>query len=80
MQVLFKTGTPQAEPLAGALFALGHLRILKKTHQDNPLCYLPTITDDTYLVGSAQFVRDAYHSFVTEAATVGLSVKRSKYF
>ena len=80
LQVLSKTGTRQGDPLAGALFALGHLRILKKTHRDNPQCYLPSIADDTYLVGPAAAVKKAYQGFITEAATVGLSVKTSKCF
>ena len=77
-KVLSRTGTRQGDPLAGALFAMGHLRILKKTHQDNPHCYLPTIADDTYLVGPAESVKQAYQGFITEAATVGLAVKNTK--
>ncbi|KAL2653584.1 hypothetical protein R1flu_021712 [Riccia fluitans] len=38
-------GTRQGEPLDGALFALAHLRALRTTASEHPLCLFPSLAD-----------------------------------
>ena len=77
-RILSRTGTRQGDPLAGALFALGHLRALKNTRATNPRCFLPTIADDTYILGPVDAVEGAYVKFVEETHKLALQVKPSK--
>ena len=72
------TGTRQGDPLAGALFALAHLQALKAVRAAHPECYIPTIADDSYLMGPPEAVRAAYATFVDAMAAIQLKVKPSK--
>ncbi|KAL2613014.1 hypothetical protein R1flu_024706 [Riccia fluitans] len=44
-------GTRQGDPLDGALFALAHLRALRTTASEHPLCLFPSLADNTHIVG-----------------------------
>ena len=73
-----RTGTRQGDPLSGALFALAHLSALKAIRQAHPTCHIPTVADDSYLLGPPEAVRDAYATFVSEMGSLQLQVKPSK--
>ena len=72
------TGTRQGDPLAGALFALGHIRAIQRTHAAHETVFLPSIADDTFLLGPLDAVKEAYATFVEEAGALELTVSHTK--
>ena len=71
-------GTRQGDPLGGPLFALGHLGALKSTRSQHPSVHLPSIADDTYIIGTQAEVGKAFLTFKAELHKCGLQTKQEK--
>ena len=72
------TGTRQGDPLGGPLFALAHHGALQATQDEHPGVFLPSIADDTYILGTRQEVGRAFLCFQEQLARRGLRVNRAK--
>ena len=72
LEIESATGTCQRDPLGGVLFAL------RSTGAEFPDCALPSIADDTHIVGPPARVVEAFLHFVAHLALLGLSVRPSK--
>ena len=77
-RVASATGTRQGDPLGGPLFALGHLGALKTTRSLHPSVHMPSIADDTYILGSEEDVGRAFLTFKNELRRRSLTVKQEK--
>ncbi len=56
-------GTHQGDPLGGALFALTHFKALYYITNHFQSCLLPSITNDTHIIGPPLIVSFAYEHF-----------------
>ncbi|KAL2649469.1 hypothetical protein R1flu_017597 [Riccia fluitans] len=68
----------QGDPLGGALFALAHLRVLRTTASEHPLCLFPSLADDTRIVGPPEAVVPAFHTLEGHLSAVGLTIQPTK--
>ncbi|KAL2624441.1 hypothetical protein R1flu_008686 [Riccia fluitans] len=73
-----ESGTRQGDPLDGALFALAHLRALRITASEHPLCLFSSLADDTHIVGPPMAVIPTFHTLEGHLSAVGLTVQPTK--
>ena len=62
------SGTRQGDPLGGPLFAMAHHGALKSTQEDNPGVFVPSIADDTYILGTREEVGREFLYFQDQLA------------
>ncbi|KAL2634830.1 hypothetical protein R1flu_006309 [Riccia fluitans] len=73
-----ESGTHQGDPLGGALFALAHLRALRTTASEHPLCLFPSLADDTHIVGPLEAIMPPFHTLEGHLSVVDLTVQPIK--
>jgi hypothetical protein len=73
------TGSRQGDPIAGHLFALPHRRALLATQAAFPDVQLPSLADDTHILGPpTPGTVAAFHHLEGEMVTLNLRVKLTK--
>jgi len=65
----------EGDPLGGLLFALTHYQTLLKTIVQAPNCVLPSLTNDTHIMGFMNKIIPAFDHLSTQLALIGLKVK-----
>jgi hypothetical protein len=65
----------QNDPLGGFLFALAHYQTLLKTITRTPSYILPSLTNNTHIVGPMSELSCTFHHLSTQLAQFGLRVK-----
>jgi hypothetical protein len=70
----FAIGIHQADFSGRALFTLTHFKALRSTTHHFPSCLLPSIVDDTHIIGLVSIVSFGYEHFQTKLYAISLCI------